>query len=110
MRISTRVEVYDLEGDGDLDIVAMNDDPADTANSVYVLTNNFIGSGTVTFNTTSFEGSVGGESDGGQDLAIGDIDGDGRADIVGTVYRSIGDSQVVVFEQNAVGVWTRTYC
>ncbi|MCA9200364.1 MAG: cadherin domain-containing protein, partial [Planctomycetales bacterium] len=103
------VEVYDLEGDGDMDIVAMNDDPADFANSVFVLTNNFIGSGTVSFNTTSFEGSVGGESDGGQKLAIGDIDGNGLADIVGTFYRSIGDSQVVVFEQNSVGVWTKTF-
>ena len=103
------VEVYDLEGDGDLDIVAMNDDFTDAANSVYVLTNNFIGSGTVSFNNTSFEGSGVGESDGGQDLAIGDIDGDGRADIVGLFYRSIGDSQIVVFEQDAVGVWTKSY-
>ena len=103
------VATYDLEGDGDIDIVAMNDDPSETGDSVYVLTNNFIGSGSVSFNTQSFEGSVGGESDGGQDLAIGDIDGDGRADIAGIFYRSIGDSQVVVFEQNAVGVWTKTY-
>ena len=103
------VATYDLEGDGDMDIVAMNDDPSDTGDSVYVLTNNFIGSGSVSFNTTSFEGPGGGESDGGQDLAIGDIDGDGRADIAGIFYRSIGDSQVVVFEQNAVGVWTKTY-
>ena len=103
------VEVYDLEGDGDMDIVAVNDDFTDAANSVFVLTNQFIGSGAVTFSTTTFEGSGVGESDGGQDLAIGDIDGDGRADIVGTFYRSIGDSQVVVFEQDSVGVWTKTY-
>ena len=103
------VAVYDLEGDGDMDIVAMNDDPTDLGDSVYVLTNNFIGSGAVSFSTTSFEGPGVTDSDGGQDLAIGDIDGDGRADIAGLFYRSIGDSQVVVFEQNAVGVWTKTY-
>ena len=78
------------------------------ANSVYVFTNNFVGSGTVSFGTTSFEGPGGGDSDGGRDLAIGDIDGDGRADIVGTFYRSINDAQVVVFEQNTLGVWTKT--
>ena len=105
----TAVKTYDLEGDGDLDIVATNNDPADAADSVFVLTNQFIGSGSVSFTTTSFEGSVGGESDGGQDLAIGDIDGDGRADIAATFYRSIGDSQVVVFEQNSVGVWTKSF-
>ncbi len=103
------VATYDLQGDSDLDIVAMNDHNADAANSVLVLMNNFVGSGTVSLSTQSFEGSVGGDSDGGQELAIGDIDGDGRADIAGIFYRSIGDSQLVVFEQNAVGVWTKTY-
>ena len=105
----TSVATYDLEGDGDMDIVALNNDPTDLGDSVYVLTNNFIGSGSVSFSTTSFEGPGVTDSDGGKDLAIGDIDGDGRADIAAIFYRSIGDSQVVVFEQNTVGVWTKTY-
>ena len=105
----SEVAAADLDGDGDIDLVATNDDPADAANSVFVLTNNFFGTGTVSFNTISFEGAVAGESDGGREVAIGDIDGDGRLDIVATFYRSIGDSQIVVFEQDAPGVWTKAY-
>ncbi len=103
------VVATDLDGDGDVDIVAANDDPADAADSIYVLLNNFVGTSAVTFNTATYEGSVGGEFDGSDDLAVGDIDGDGRQDIAATFYRSIGDSQIAVFEQNATGVFTKTY-
>ena len=105
----TAVEAIDLEGDGDIDIVAMNDDPTELGDSVYVLTNQLIDIGSTTFNQTTFEGAGGGDSDGGRDLALGDIDGDGRVDIVGMFYRAINDSQLVVFEQNSVGVFTKTY-
>jgi len=105
----TSVVTSDLDGDGDMDIVAMNNDPSGLADSVFVLTNEFIGSSVVSFTTQSYEGAAGGESDGGQDLVIGDIDGDGRADIAGLFYRGIGDSQLVVFEQNAIETFTKTY-
>ncbi len=103
------VVATDIDGDTDIDIVVANDDPTDLNDSIYVLTNNFIGSGSVSFTTATFEGSGAGEFDGADDLAVEDIDGDGRKDIVATFYRSIGDSQLAVFEQNAVGVFSKTF-
>ncbi|HBE70148.1 MAG TPA: hypothetical protein DDW52_18525 [Planctomycetaceae bacterium] len=104
----TSVATHDLDGDGDIDIVAMNDDPAQLADSVYVLTNGFVGSGNVSFSTDTFEGAAVGESDGAEDLAMGDIDGDGRPDIAALFRQSGSNSQLVVFEQNAPGTWTKT--
>ena len=102
------VAIYDLDGDGDEDIVALNDDPANLDNGIFVYTNNFIGSGSVTFSETSFEGSGGGDYQGAHSVAVGDIDKNGFGDIVVTFYNGIGDSHLVMYEQESLGNWVET--
>jgi len=101
------VVAYDIDGDGDTDIVALNDDPADTGSGVFVYSNNFIGSGTVSFIETSFEGTNGLGEQGATNLAIGDIDGNGLVDLV-VSFSDSDNSSVVAFEQNTVWNWTKT--
>ena len=99
------VVAVDIDGDTDIDIVATNDDPLNADNGIFVYTNGHFGTGTVSFGELSFEGSGVTDYQGAHQVAVGDLDKNGLSDIVVTFYDSIGDSHLVVYEQETVGNW-----
>jgi len=89
------VEVADMDGDGDLDIIGVNPNTS----SIYLLSND--GSGT-------FGAAV--EVVGGNatriDTAVGDVDGDGDVDIVSTQTAADGNLKVSFYENDGTGAFT----
>ena len=102
------VVAVDIDGDSDIDIVAANDDPANLDNGVFVYSNKHVGSGVVSFSELSFEGSGVGDYQGAQQVVVDDIDKNGLNDIVVTFYNGIGDSHVVMYEQESIGNWVES--
>ncbi|MFK8014013.1 MAG: cadherin-like domain-containing protein [Gammaproteobacteria bacterium] len=89
----------DLDGDGDLDFVVSNNTPDNSEDGILVFDNQFVETGTVSFTMTSMESTAFGAFD----VAIADIDGDTRLDIVAS-FNTTGE--IRAYEQNVAGVFT----
>lgn len=89
------VEIADMDGDGDLDIIGVNPNTS----SIYILSND----GTGTFGEAVEV--VGGDAT-RIDVAVGDVDGDGDIDIVSTQTAYGGSLKVSFYENDGTGAFT----
>ncbi|MEO0603529.1 MAG: FG-GAP-like repeat-containing protein, partial [Myxococcota bacterium] len=89
------LEIVDLDGDGNLDVLTSNRDTDDVA----VLTND--GTGALSFDAryrSELGYGAGGQP---QDLAVGDVDGDGEPDVA--VAGGLSPYQIVLLGNNGLG-------
>ncbi len=92
------VAIGDLDGDGRVDLAVANS----TSNNVSVLRNNSTATGVISYDTKAdFD-----TGDNPQSVAIGDLDGDGRADLA--VANSTSNN-VSVFRNTSTGVGVISY-
>ena len=96
----TSIATGDLDGDGDLDFVVTNNTPDASEDGIFIFENQRVDSGATTFLQTSMETDF----FDAYDVAIADIDGDTRLDIVASFH----SGEIAVYEQNVADSFTRS--